>query len=69
MTIGKWLLGIEYRAAGIAIKYKLDGTWRSISWEDYLQKIISISEQIQSLGLGEKNHIGISGCQSHVFCF
>jgi long-chain acyl-CoA synthetase len=59
MTIGNWLLNIQTRAAGTAIKFKKESIWEEISWSNYLEKIISISDQIKKYGITKKKHVGL----------
>lgn len=59
MTLGHWLINIQHRAAGTAIQYKQGDSWQSISWEQYLEKTITIAEQIKNLSKGKNKHVGI----------
>ncbi|MFZ3228670.1 MAG: long-chain fatty acid--CoA ligase [Pseudobdellovibrio sp.] len=59
MTVGKWILNLPNRSPGVAIKYKKESAWQSITWDEYLNKIISIAAQIKHLGFNKKSHIGI----------
>lgn len=59
MTIGRWLLELQNRTSGDAIKYKKDSSWETISWPQYLDKIVGISDQLKHLGFSKKSHIGI----------
>lgn len=59
MTVGKWLINIQSRSEGTAIKYKKNDQWESISWNDYLNKVIHVSSQIHSWGFKKKAHVGI----------
>ncbi len=58
-TLGNWLINIQHRAAGTAIKYKFNHAWQSISWEHYLEKVITIAEQIKTTNTHKNIHIGI----------
>lgn len=67
MTIGKWLIDIQTRPAGCAIKYKQDSGWNEITWSQYLDKTVSLADQIRRLTensadkskVTKKIHIGI----------
>ena len=59
MTVGTWIINLQNRTDGTAIKYKKNNTWEKISWSDYLNKTISLATQITKLGFQRKDHIGI----------
>ncbi|MBC7465347.1 MAG: long-chain fatty acid--CoA ligase [Bdellovibrio sp.] len=66
MTVGKWLLDLQNRPDGCAIKYKKDLAWNEINWAQYLDKIILMAEQIQKITIHQlasretnKKHVGI----------
>lgn len=60
MTVGTWIIDLQNRTDGTAIKYKKNNnTWEKISWSDYLNKTISLATQITKLGFQRKDHIGI----------
>lgn len=59
MTVGRWLLNLQHRTLGTAIKYKAEGQWNSISWDEYLQKVLTIAEQLEVFTQHKKIHVGI----------
>ncbi len=59
MTVGRWLIDLQKRPDGVAIKYKQNDSWKEISWSEYLVKIVSLASQISELGYQRKDHIGI----------
>lgn len=59
MTIGKWLIDLEQRPAGTAMKFRTTEEWNSISWEQYLDRTISVAAQLQKSGLRRTDHVGI----------
>ena len=59
MTVGTWLIDLQNRSDGTAIKYKNNNSWKKISWSEYLNKTISLALQIKKLGFKQKDHIGI----------
>jgi long-chain acyl-CoA synthetase len=59
MTLGDWLIQLTHRVDGNAVEYKINNQWEKISWIEYLAKIVSISNQIESLNIGKNQHIGI----------
>lgn len=58
MTLGNWLLELEHRN-GTAVEFKKDYHWKSLSWSDYLNKIILMSEKLISLGMKKRDHVGL----------
>lgn len=59
MTLGNWLIQIQNRPTGDAIKYNKESQWHTISWSSYLEKIISIAAQINHAGFKKGQHIGL----------
>ena len=59
MTLGTWIIDLQNRSDGTAIKYKGHDSWKKISWSEYLNKTISLASQIKELGFKRKEHIGI----------
>ncbi len=59
MTAGHWLINLDSRADGTAIKYKKDNQWESISWASYTSIIISLAQQFEKIGLKKRAHVGI----------
>ena len=59
MTAGRWLLDLESRVDGTAIKFKKNLEWHSISWTSYTTIIISLAQQFEKLSLKKKAHVGI----------
>lgn len=59
MTLGNWLYNAITRDSHPALEYKDDGQWKSISWKDYVNCVISSYEYLKKLGLQKKNHVGI----------
>ena len=59
MTVGTWLLKIQERGSGIALKFKAADQWKNVTWDEYLAKIISYAQQMKKLGLSSSDHVGI----------
>ncbi|OFZ31519.1 MAG: hypothetical protein A2622_02750 [Bdellovibrionales bacterium RIFCSPHIGHO2_01_FULL_40_29] len=59
MTVGKWLIDLQKRSSGVALKYKSDDQWREVSWPEYLNKVISLWIQLQKLEINAGDHVGI----------
>ncbi len=59
MTIGKWLIDLQHRPAGTALKFKTADAWNSISWSQYRHRTVSAAEQLQKFGIRKNDHVGI----------
>jgi long-chain acyl-CoA synthetase len=58
MTLGKWLVECENRP-GLAVRFKKDKKWQSLTWNEYLHKIILIADFFENKNLKKKQHVGI----------
>lgn len=59
MTIGKWIIQAEQRGTRTAIEYKYKGTWLSISWSEFVTKIISAYSALKTSGIKKNAHVGL----------
>ena len=59
MTIGNWILSAAKRADQLAVQFKKDHEWHSITWADYLQKVTAAYGQLKKAGLQAQMHVGL----------
>lgn len=58
-TIGHWIIKAEDRGAGLAVEYKEKRVWHQMTWQQYINKVISAYDSLKTLGLKSKDHVGL----------
>ena len=59
MTIGNWILSAAKREGQLAVQFKKDREWHSLSWAEYLDRISAAYAFLKKSGLKNKTHVGL----------
>lgn len=59
MTLGNWIIHAATRGNHTAFEHKLNGSWFQVSWQDYINKVISAFHFLKSQGMKSGEHVGI----------
>ena len=59
MTIGKWIIQAELRGLAPAVEYKEKGSWHTLSWSDFTNKIIAAYSSLKIAGVKKNDHVGL----------
>ncbi|MGZ3690653.1 MAG: AMP-dependent synthetase/ligase [Pseudobdellovibrio sp.] len=58
-TIGHWILDANTRDNSYAVEYKSGSQWQSLTWGEYIQKVVAVYDFLKKQNIDKEAHIGL----------